>query len=145
MNDNISLDIAAGITGLLVAKNIGVWEENGVYEKNTLRPPIFIGRLPAEPLLAIGVTPYVASMDTKLGVDIRAVQIRLRNATSDPRPVIDLADRLEDLLHGRENLTFGSYPIPLIWRHSLSVLGAGETNNYQITDNYYMYVDTKSL
>lgn len=145
MNDNISLDIAAGVTGLLVAEGIGEWKEDGVYVRRSSKPPIFIGRLPAEPLLAIGVTPYVASMDTKLGTDIRAVQIRLRNATADPRPVIDLADQLEDLLHGRENLTFGRYPIPLIWRHSLSALGAGETNNYQITDNYYMYVDTKPL
>jgi hypothetical protein len=31
--------------------------------------------------------------------------------------------------------------VPLIWRNSLADLGLDTSDRYEITDNYYLYVD----
>lgn len=143
MEDSLTLDVTAGVISMLVEAGIGTWDETGIYTEATTPPGIVVGRLPQTPAAVIGVNPYIAQMDAQPGTDIRAVQIRIRTPSRDPRPAIRTVDQLEELLHGRENLTFSGHPVPLIWRHSLADLGVNDQDQYELTDNYYMFVDTK--
>ncbi|PXA77932.1 minor capsid protein [Auritidibacter sp. NML100628] len=139
IRDSITLETTAGFIALMVEAGVGTWNEDGLYQPDDWG--IVVGRLPHTPAKLIGVTPYVARVDAQPRVDERAIQVRYRSASPDPRPLIILVDRLHDHIHGRSNINLGGHHVPLIWRHSLADLGADQNNQYEITDNYYFYLD----
>jgi|SRR5690625_574176 len=141
MTDSKTPQILGGFIHLMTEVGIGTWDPDGLYSDETDPPGIVLGELPHELNSVLGINPYPVMMDTEPGVDVLGVQIMIR--TQGPRvdQAMAVADRLEATFHGLENQDFGGYNLPLIWRNSLANLGPNDTGNYQITDNYYMYID----
>jgi hypothetical protein len=139
VTDSLTLDLAAGFIDLMVNEaHVGTWKEDG-YKNGDLG--IVIGAMPQAPADLIAITPYVAQVDVEPGVDVRAFQVRIRSGSRDPRPCIQAVDRLHDTLNGLGPVTLGGHSVPLIWRNSLADLGLDTSDRYEITDNYYLYVD----
>lgn len=137
-----TIDITRGFIDMLDAAGIGFWSyTDEPYPDDPDRPGIFFGALPYQPVNALGVHPYPVMMDAEPGTDVLAIQVRIRTDTTAPDPAIAIADQLEATFHGREHLDLRGWHIPLMWRNSLAVLGEGDAGNFEITDNYYMYVD----
>ena len=134
--------IARDLVQSLVDTGVGAWNSQGVYSNGQYG--FVIGALPRELSQVIGLTPYAVSTDTEPGVDTQGFQFRIRTGSADPNPAIGIADMLLERLHGVEGLRLGGFNIPLIWRNSLADLGLDEAGRYEITDNYYMYVDRRS-
>lgn len=134
-------EITFGFIDMMHEARIGFWSETEAYPDDPDRPGIFFGAMPHQPVNALGVHPYPVMMDAEPGTDVLAIQVHIRTDTTAPDPAIAIADQLEATFHGREHLTLGGWHIPLMWRNSLAVLGEGDTGNFEITDNYYMYVD----
>jgi|SRR5690625_995448 len=134
--------VVGGFIRLMVAAGIGQWlDETMPYTPGMDPPGIISGPLPPELDSGLGVNPYPVMTDTEPGVDVLGIQVMIR--TKGPRvdKAMAVADWLEETFHGLDQQTFGGYNIPLIWRNSLANLGPNDDNNYQITDNYYMYID----
>lgn len=134
-------EITAGFIAMMHAEKIGFWSETVAYQDTPNRPGIIFGALPYSPVNALGVHPYPVTMDAQPGTDVLAIQVRIRTGSTAPDPAIAIADQLEATFHGREHLMFGGWHIPLMWRNSLAVLGETDSGSFEITDNYYMYVD----
>lgn len=135
-------EITDGFIDMIDKAGIGFWSKDVAYEDDPNKPPgIYFGAIPHDPANALGIHPYPVGMDAAPGVDVMAIQVRIRTATTDPGPAVYIADQLEAEFHGREHLNLGGWHIPLIWRNSLAVLGENDSGNFEITDNYYMYVD----
>ncbi|WP_291280011.1 minor capsid protein [Galactobacter sp.] len=139
--ESMTLDLVGGFIGLMVRAGIGTWDDtgNGLYKAGDMG--IVIGTMPQTPADLISVTPYVAQVDVEPDVDVRAIQVRIRTGSRDPRPAIGIVDRLHDTLNGLGPVTLGGWNVPLIWRNSLMDLGLDTSDRYEITDNYYLYVD----
>lgn len=140
--DSPTLAIAKDFVTLLTAVGIGKWDDEGIYPEGQFG--YVIGALPSTPNAVIGVNPYTVSVDTEPGTDILGIQLRIRTGSRDPRPGFAIADRFMDTLHGVTGIRLGGFNIPLIWRNSLGDLGLDESARYEVTDNYYMYVDRRS-
>lgn len=136
---NFLEEITAGLVGVLAAKSIGVWKPDGIYQPGEVG--IVMGALPQDPPALIGVTPYMHQPQVEPGVDLVAVQFRARSGSRDPRPAFAFADAFHDQFHGVEGLRLGDYHSPLMWRNQLGDLGLDGNDRYEITDNYYLYVD----
>lgn len=141
--DSTEVAISAAFVREIVTSGIGSWITP--LRDRPEQPAIVLGAIPPSPTNIIGITPYVVSMDVAAGVDTHAVQIRTRTAGVDPRPNLILVDKLEELLHGR-----GPFPIrdnwisPMVWRHSVAVLGESDAGNFEITSNYYLYIENRN-
>lgn len=133
--------ITAGFIAMMHAAEIGYWSETEAYGEWPHRPGIVFGQLPSEPVNALGVHPYPVSTDTQPDVDTLGIQVRIRTDSPYPDDALRIADQLEEFFHGREHLTFGDWHVPVMWRHSVAVLGPNTNDHFEITDNYYMHVD----
>lgn len=141
MPDSKTPQILGGFIRLMTDAGIGVWNESGDYTDDMDPPGIYPGDIPHTMNQGLGVHPYPVSMDTKPGVDVLGIQVLIRTKGSNSLKAIAVADQLEAAFHGLEHQILGGWHCPLIWRNSLAVLGPNDNNNYQITDNYYMYID----
>lgn len=137
-----TLGIVDDLISAVVAAGIGAWDPNGIYKEGQYG--FVIGALPSTPSAVIGVNAYPVSVDVEPGTDIQGVQFRIRTGSRDPRPAYGITDGLMDTLHGVSDLMLGGFHVPLIWRNSLGDLGLDESGRYEVTDNYYMYVDRRS-
>lgn len=137
-----TLEVVKDLLQVLASTGVGAWNAEGFYSEGQYG--FVIGALPPTPNQVIGVNVYTVSVDTEPGVDTIGVQFRIRTGSPDPNPAFGITDMLMDRLHGVEGVKFGGFNIPLIWRNSLGDLGLDESSRYEVTDNYYMYVDRRS-
>ena len=134
-------ELVAGIIGILCQENLGRWSEDGALpEADT--PAISLGDIGTHPIRALGLNIYTVKTDTEPGVDHMGVVLQIRTPGQNPLEAIQIADKLEDVFHGREHDFFKKWHIPAMWRHSLADLGPTEAGHYQLTDTYHFYVDT---
>lgn len=134
--------ITAGFIQLIAEQGIGTWvDPDEPYDDSVDPAGIFLGEIPPDAESGIGINPYPVMMDTEPGVDVMGIQVMVRNRGRRPDEALAVADRLEETFHGISHQNFGGYNIPLIWRNSLAALGPNDNGNYQLTDNYYMYID----
>lgn len=145
--DSVAVSILAAFVREIVAAGLGTWAEPGTDIRrieDPSAPILIIGPVPAEPVNSIGLTPYIAQMDAASGLDIRAVQFRIRTKGKNPKPGLILTDRLSDLFHGRDKFPLRDGDVsPLVWRNSVAVLGETAGGNFEITNNYYLYIENR--
>ena len=135
-----TVDLYAWIIGLLVDEGLGRWSETEeLPEAET--PAISIGELGTKSIRALGVNLYTLNTDIEPGVDKMGVTFRIRTPETIPLDAVTIADKLEEVFHGREYDIFETWHIPAMWRHSLADLGPNENDHYQLTDTYHFYVD----
>lgn len=137
-----SVQIVHDLIQVLVGAGIGTWDDEGFYSEGQYG--FVIGALPPTPNQVIGVNYYTVSVDTEPGVDTVGIQFRIRTGSADPRPTFGITDMLMDTLHGVGGLVLGGFNVPLIWRNSVGDMGLDESSRYEVTDNYYIYVDRRS-
>ena len=135
-----TVDLTAGIVSLLVQHGIGRWSETGALPEGDT-PAIALGDIGTHPIRALGLNLYTVKTDQEPGVDKMGVVFRIRTPETNPLEAVKLADKLEDVFHGREHNFFKKWHIPGMWRHSLADLGPNENDHYQLTDTYHFYVD----
>ncbi|WP_232788697.1 minor capsid protein [Streptomyces odonnellii] len=127
-------DLLTGLAVLMDGGGLGVYRASGVYAAG--ETGITIAKVPEAPDRIICLTPYPVE-DTG-GTDvITGVQIRMR-AGPDPREVLDLADVVRDLLHGRENFYLGPVRVALAWRQSQGLMGQDAHSREELSANYYL-------
>lgn len=135
-----TVDLYAWVIGLMVEEGLGRWSETEeLPEADT--PAISISDLGTKSIRALGVNLYTLNTDVEPGVDKMGVTFRIRTPESIPLEAVGIADKLEDVFHGREYDIFESWHIPAMWRQSLADLGPNENDHYQLTDTYHFYVD----
>lgn len=139
VQDSLTLAVTGGLIAELAAAGAGVWDETGIYKEGDWG--IVFGRLPHSPATMIGVLPYMHNPDVEPGTDQMAVQVRIRSDSPSPVSVITVLDKVFDTLHGIEHKQWGGYHVPVVWRHFFADLGPDQNGRYEVTDNYYMYVD----
>lgn len=136
-------DLYAGVIKLLCDAGLGDWDETGILPEDDI-PAIFLGKPGPIPTRALALNIYTLNTDIERGVDKMGLSILIRTPEEIPLEAIQIADKLEDFLHGREHiylLESSKWHIPIIWRHSLADLGPNENGHYQLTDTYHFYVD----
>lgn len=143
-SDSIGVEIISAFVREITESGAGQWVSP--LPDDPAKPAIVVGAIPSRPLNVIGLTPYIASMEDAAGLDTRAVQIRVRTQGTDPRPALILTDTLETIFHGRGPFRIKDENIaPLVWRHSVAVLGQTDAGQYEITSNYYIYVENHHI
>lgn len=137
-------DLYAGVIKLLCEAGIGRWDETEALPEDDI-PAMFLGKPGPTPTRALALNIYTLNTDIERGVDKMGLSIRIRTPEEIPLEAVQLADKLEDLFHGREHvhLLEGKWHIPVMWRHSLADLGPNEAGHYQLTDTYHFYVDVQ--
>lgn len=136
-------DLYAGVVTILREAGLGLWTEGGTVsgDDDTL---IVLGKPGPTPTRALALNIYTLNTDIEPGVDKMGLAILIRTPEEIPLEAVQLADKLEDLFHGREHdLLEGKWHIPVMWRHSLADLGPNENGHYQLTDTYHFYVDVQ--
>ena len=133
-------ELAAGLITILVQEGVGRWcETEPLPEGDT--PAISLGDVGTHPIRALGLNIYTAQTDVEPGVDKIGAVFLIRTPEQNPLEAVKIADKLEDVLHGREHNFFKRWHVPVMWRHSLADLGPNENGHYQLTDTYHFYVD----
>lgn len=135
-----TVDLYAGFVELLSDAGLGRWDETEVLPEDDI-PAISLGKPGPTPTRALALNIYTLNTDIERGVDKMGLSILIRTPEEIPLEAIQIADKLEDFLHGREHDLLKSWHIPVIWRHSLADLGPNENGHYQLTDTYHFYVD----
>ena len=134
-------DLLSGLAALLAANGLGVYNPSGVYLPTDTG--IIIGTVPQDPDSVICLTPYTltdANPDPYQADQQVSVQIWLRGASGDPRPVMDLENAIYGTLHGLAGVTFGSAYMLVAWRHNEASLGQDSRSRSQRVANYYLRV-----
>ncbi|MFE6103184.1 minor capsid protein [Streptomyces laurentii] len=123
-----------GLGRLIDGAGIAVWRPDGVIGPG--ETGLFSAVVPPEPDRAIGMTAYPVE-DTDLTDAITGIQFRLR-AGQNPDNVLDLADRLFDLLHNRQHYELGDVRVALSWRQSQAWIGQDAHGRMELTSNFYL-------
>lgn len=132
-----------GAARLLAQAGAGTYRPDGeAYEPGEVA--ITLGLLPAHPAEAIAVTAYTVEDDPTQPTGITGLQVRLRGAGHDPRPVFTRADAVFGALHGAYKLRLPG-PDGLVvgqcWRQMSAPLGTDEQGRYELADSYYCRID----
>ena len=135
-----TVDLYAGVIRILCDAGIGRWSETEELTEDPV-PAIFIGTMGVTPTRALGINIYTLDTDIERGVDKMGLAVLIRTPEKIPLKAVELADKLEDVFHGREHDFMESWHLPVMWRHSLADLGPNEQGHYQISDTYHFYVD----
>lgn len=135
-----STALMGGVALLLDAEGIGVYRTTGAYDPGEVG--IVFGLLPGAPPEAIAVNAYTVEDDPTQPTGITGVQVRLRGADADPRPVMDRADAVFALLQGAYMLTLpNDVVIGQAWRQMSAPLGTDQQGRYELADSYYCRID----
>lgn len=133
-------ELYGGIVRILVENEIGRWSDDTELEEGPI-PAITLGKPEVEPIRMLTLNLYPLTTDEEPGVDKMGAVFLIRTPETHPLKAVSIADKLEDVFHGREHEMLSKWHVPVMWRHSLADLGPNENDHYQLTDTYHFYVD----
>lgn len=137
MSGSIS-DVLNGVATLLDANSIGVYETTGTYASTDWA--ITLDLIPPAPDNCITIRAYVLSADPyPVASGLIGLQFVVRSLSrSNER---DKQDAIFQLLHAREDDTFGSVHVALTQWRSAVPLGLDDNFRSESTSNYSLMVD----
>ncbi len=127
-----------GMAAYLAANSIGTWNTSAIYTSG--QTGIVIGDLLDSPVRQIALDTYGVSDDPTLSDSVIALQVRCRWLGADPRPAMDLAALIYNLMHGADHLTLTTgVLIVQCWKQSGPIgLGKDAAGNRSNVTNYYL-------
>lgn len=138
---SVTNDLLDGLAQMLAAAGVGVYHPDGSgYAAN--ETGILFKLLPPSPDRVIVLTAFGANSDQpRITLGNQPVQLRFRGGP-DPRDVDLIGDAAFTVLHGAEDLWFGSVHVIQILRTNSIPLGQDEQDSrWQRGDNYSLDVD----
>lgn len=126
--------LTGGLAELLAAEGLAVYRPDGIYGPD--EHGLVVGVMPDAPDRCTALLPYPVE-DSDVTDAITAVQVRMR-AGRDPRPLLDFADALFDLLHNRAGYELGGVWVAVSWRQSEAWIGQDAHGRMERTANYYL-------
>jgi hypothetical protein len=138
---NLMLE-ASDLTQSVLGKPLD-FNNDGGYDDDVIG--IFIMTSAPQPALALTVSTYIADPNAGPGLTLYAVQVRARSNSPDARPAIFLLDALREndggpRLNGRAYANLHGYVATIMYSHNLGDMGLNSSNQYELTENYYLVV-----
>lgn len=137
MTDSPLTDFATGGAVLLAGAGIGVWDPDGIYSAGQVGH--MVGVLPDQPDDVIAGFPYAVGHDPALADSTIGWRLHLRGGT-DPRPVLDRAAAIFDVLHGLTDIMVGGIWVVTMWQQADNDLRPDQNERAQHASTYYARV-----
>lgn len=130
-----SSDIVTGIGAMLAAATIGVWNPGSVYPGTGvwIVPKV----MPTAPDRCIVLNWVNQGDNITLPSGQGMLQVRARGAQGNPLDVDDLLDSVRNVLHGTQNLVFGTTTLVQLNRQVVAPLGEDDLKRWERADQYY--------
>ena len=133
-----------GIASMLAAGGVGVWRADGAYADD--EQGIVVGTVPQSPASVVCLIPYPLTDDPTLSDSVLGLQVRVRGATADPRPVLDSLDAVFDLLQGHQPVDLSDTARLLIAERTTGTpLGEDSNGRFEAADSYQLTLHRPSL
>lgn len=129
-------NLAHGLAEYLAAGGVGTYQSTGIYRED--ETGIVIGAMPAAPPRVVALTPYPLADDVDQADSVLGLQVRVRGADTDPRPVLDLIDAVFDVLHGATHLDLAGALVHLVERTASTPMGQDTNRRYEHADSYQL-------
>lgn len=137
---SFTADLLRGLGAYLAAASIGVaYKPAGVYLATDTG--VVFGLYPTSPDRCIAMTAYATSDEAKVALSRIRVELAFRGVPNDSLDVDDLADSVFNVLHGYEDLTFGSAHVDQALRVISHATGVDDSKRSQRSDSYDLDVD----
>lgn len=127
--------LVSGLAARIAAAGAGTYRPDG----SAYRPdevPITFGGLPATQGAAIALTPYDSVDDVGHDDRLVSVQVRMRSAGADVRPLWDIADQVFAALHNASDYELDGVAVAWSARSITAPLGPDESGRYEQADSY---------
>lgn len=128
-------DILPGIAGLIAGASIATYNASGVYTSG--QTGIYMVAVPDAPNRIVTLTFVAQGDDPSLPYGQAMVQILSRGNVGDPMDTEVLADSIFNLLHGSQNLQYGTTNITQINRRVSVPMGQDDSKRWSRADQYY--------
>lgn len=125
----------AGFAELIDATGIGVYRESGEYAWNEVG--VTVVALPSTPDNVIVLSPYAVDMAAYESDATTGLQVRIR-AGEDPRPLLDRADALTDLIHDLNGVDIGGIRVVTSTLQSATPMGQDGNLRHEHSLNFYI-------
>lgn len=138
-------DVLEGVATVILAPGgVGVWRADGAYADG--EQGIVVGTVPQSPDAVICLIPYPLTDDPTLSDSVLGLQVRVRGATTDPRPVLDTLDAVFDLLQGHRPVDLaGTARLLIAERQTGTPLGEDSHGRFEAADSYQLTLHRPSL
>lgn len=139
ITDTFTGSILDGIARLLATSGLATYRSDGSSYLAAETAVVF-GTLPQSPprCIALAYYPVYETISTHSGQ--HGVQIRTRGL-EDPNDVDQLADGCHLVLHALRGAALNGVTAGLIWHQSGASLGQGPNQQWERSDNYYLWAD----
>lgn len=125
----------AGFAQLIDAAGIGIYRASGEYAWN--ETAITVVAVPATPDQVIVLSPYAVDAAAYESDATLGLQVRIR-AGEDPRPLLDRADSLIDLLHDLNSVDIGGIRVITSTLQSSAPMGQDGNLRHEHALNFYI-------